>query len=527
VQTTRPLWDILTDRPALPQDPPPQLQVDVAIIGGGITGLTTAALLAAEGASVAVLEAREVGSGVTSGSTGHLTQVLDMRYADIERRLGPERARLVARSSAQAIEQIAQIVDRFGIACDFERVPGYLFTEREEHVDNLQRELEAARRAGLEVAAADVPLPFVTRAGLRVEGQAQLDPLAYVLGLAVRLASRGCHVFERSRVVAIDEGEPCRVHLERGGVVTASRIILATHVPLNRVLLTPRVAQYRSYVLSGPASTTVAGLFWDTEDPYHYLRRQRVGDEYHWLVGGADHKTGKEPSARDPFLALREYGARLGLRRISEYWSAQVVEPADGLPMIGRNALSQRVYVATGFSGNGLTFGTLAAMILRDACLDRDNPYAKLYAATRVESVAALGSVIGESVDFPLHLLSDSLLPPEARSLDEIERGEGKTIRVDGERLAVYRDAHGVLHAVSPVCTHLGCHVRFNSAEATWDCPCHGSRFDVEGRVLDGPAVRNLAHRELDDAPPATPRDAQPAFVDIAANLGLARRTAR
>jgi glycine/D-amino acid oxidase-like deaminating enzyme/nitrite reductase/ring-hydroxylating ferredoxin subunit len=527
VQTTRPLWDILTNRPALPRDPPPHLHVDVAIIGGGITGLTSAALLTAAGASVALLEAREIGSGVSAGSTGHLTQVLDMRYAELEHRIGIERTRRVARSSAQAIEQIAELVAGFGIECSFERVPGYLFTEREEHVDNLARELDVARRAGLAVERHDVPLPFVTRSGLRVEGQAQIDPLAYVFGLAVRLASRGCPLFEHSRVVAIDEGEPCRVHLERGGVVTAARIILATHVPLNRVLLTPRVAQYRSYVLSGPASTTVPGLFWDTEDPYHYLRRQRVGDEYHWLVGGADHKTGKDPAARDPFLTLREYGARLGLSRISEYWSAQVVEPADGLPLIGRNALSHRVYVATGFSGNGLTFGTLAAMILRDACLDRDNPYAKLYAATRLEPVAALGSVIGENVDFPLHLLSDSLLPPEARSLDEIERGEGKTIRVDGERLAVYRDVHGVLHAVSPVCTHLGCHVRFNSAEATWDCPCHGSRFDVEGRVLDGPAVRTLRHRELDEGPPATPRDAQPALAGIAAGWRVAGPSAR
>jgi glycine/D-amino acid oxidase-like deaminating enzyme len=288
VHTTRPLWDTLTDRPALPRDPPPHLHVDVAIVGGGITGLTSAALLTAAGSSVALLEAREIGSGVTSRSTGHLTQILDVRYADIERRLGAERTRLVALSSAQAIEQIAEIVERFGIDCGFERVPGYLYTEHEEHVDNLEHELEVARRAGLSVRRDDVPLPFVTRAGLRVEGQAQLDPLAYVAGLAVNAAARGCHVFERSHVIAIDEGEPCRVHLERGGVVTASRIILATHVPLNRVLLTPRVAQYRSYVLSGPASSTVPGLFWDTEDPYHYLRRHRVGDDYHWLVGGAD-----------------------------------------------------------------------------------------------------------------------------------------------------------------------------------------------------------------------------------------------
>jgi glycine/D-amino acid oxidase-like deaminating enzyme/nitrite reductase/ring-hydroxylating ferredoxin subunit len=519
VNTTRPLWDVLSTRPSFPSATSPRLHVDVAIIGAGITGLTSATLLKAAGLSVAVLEARAIGSGVTSGSTGHLTQILDTRYYELEQKLGAERTRLVAQSSAEAIEQIAEIVQRLDIACGFERVPGYLYTEREEHVDNLARELDAARRAGVRAVRDDVPLPFFTRAGLRVDGQAQLDPLAYVFGLARALPGDGCHIFERARVIAIDEGEPCRVHLEGGGVVTSSRIILATHVPLNRVLLTPRVAQYRSYVLSGTAPTSVPGLFWDTEDPYHYLRRHRVGDAHQWLVGGADHKTGQEPSDQDPFLALRAYASKLGVSTISQYWSAQVVEPADGLPLIGRNALSQRVYVATGYSGNGLTFGTLAAAILRDACLERDNLYAKLYAATRIESMSALGSVIGEGVDFPLHLLSDSLIPPDARSLEEIERGEGKTIRVDGERLAVYRDPHGSLHAVSPVCTHLGCHVKFNAAEATWDCPCHGSRFDVDGRVLDGPAIRSLARRELDEAPPMTPRDlhmvgARPAKVN-------------
>jgi glycine/D-amino acid oxidase-like deaminating enzyme/nitrite reductase/ring-hydroxylating ferredoxin subunit len=522
VNTTQPLWDNLTSSPALPRDPSPRLHVDVAIIGAGITGLTSAALLKERGHSVAVLEARAVGSGVTSGSTGHLTQILDTRYFELERTFGAERTRLVAQSSAEAIDQIAELIQRYEIACGFERVPGYLYTEREEHVDNLTRELDAARRAGLAAVSAVPPLPFPVRASLRIDGQAQIDPLAYVNGLARALPSDNCHIYEHCRVIAIDEGDPCRVHLEKGGEVTASRIILATHVPLNRVLLTPRVAQYRSYVVSGPAPSSVPGLFWDTEDPYHYVRRHRVGDEWHWLVGGADHKTGKAPADEDPFLSLRAYGGRFGLTTVTNYWSAQVVEPADGLPLIGRNALSRRVYVASGFSGNGLTFGTLAAMILRDACIGRDNRYAKLYSATRIESVSALGSVIGEGVDFPLHLSSDWLLPPEVTSLDAIERGEGKTIRIGGERLAVYRDAHGSLHAVSPVCTHLGCHVKFNAAEATWDCPCHGSRFDVDGRVLDGPAVRNLARRELDDAPPGTPRDLAPAKVtDEAAHAEL------
>lgn len=515
VHSTRPPWGHhVVTRPALPRDPTPRLHVDVAVVGGGITGVTSALLLAQAGQSVALFEAREVGSGVTSGSTGHLTQVLDTRYEALERQVGVEGARLVAASGAEVIDLIAQLVERLQLDCQFSRVPGYLFTEREEHVDNLERELDAARRAGISVEPCAAPLPFATRLALRFPGQAQLDPLAYLYGLVGELARSGCHVFEHSRVVAIDEGEPCRLHLERGGEVTAGRVVLATHVPLNRLLLTPRLAQYRSYVLSGPAPTSVPGLFWDTEDPYHYIRRHPVGDSFHWLLGGADHKTGQEPASSDPFLELRAYGAKLGLTALSGYWSAQVVEPADGLPLIGKNALSQRVYVATGFSGNGLTLGTLAALILRDACLGQPSRYSRLYAATRIESVAALRTFIGENVDFPLHLLSDALQPPEARALDEIDRGEGKTIRVGGERLAVYRDWHGTLHAVSPVCTHLGCHVKFNSAEATWDCPCHGSRFDVQGRVLDGPAVRPLRHRELEEGPPASPRELLPAIVD-------------
>ena len=487
----------------------------MAIVGGGITGVTSALLLRESGKSVAVFEARRLGSGVTSASTGHLTQVLDARYFELAQKLGKERARLVAESSGAAIALTAALVRRHEVACDFERVPGYLYTARGDHVDNLERELEAMRQVELDVARSDLPLSIPAKLALRIEEQAQLDPLAYLIGIARAAVVAGCHIYEGSRVMAIDDGDPCRLHLARGAEVTASRVILATHVPLNRVLLTPRVAQYRSYVLSGPAREPVPGLFWDTEDPYHYVRSHRVGDVHHWLVGGADHKTGQEPDERDPFLELREFAAKLGVTTLSGYWSAQVVEPIDGLPLIGRNALSRHVYVATGFSGNGLTFGTLAAMILHDACLGLPNRYAKLYAATRLESVASLPTFIGENVDFPLHMLSDALLPPEARTLEEIDRGEGKSIRVGGERLAVYRDHDGILHAVSPVCTHLGCHVKFNSAERTWDCPCHGSRFDIEGRVLDGPAVRNLPHRELEDTPPASPRHLDPAPVRI------------
>jgi glycine/D-amino acid oxidase-like deaminating enzyme/nitrite reductase/ring-hydroxylating ferredoxin subunit len=436
--------------------------------------------------------------------------VLDTRYQQLEHRFGREGAALVARSSQAAIEQIARLVERTRADCDFARLPGYLFTEREDGVDELRLELEAARTAGLEVELSPVPLPLVARAGLCFPNQAQFNPLLYVNGLAANIPGDGSHVFEQARVVSIDEGEPCRVHLEHGEVLTADRVILATHVPLNRVLVTPRLAQYRSYVVSGVAPQSSPGLFWDTEDPYHYVRRQRVGDCFHWIVGGADHKTGQEPAGQEPFERIAEIAARIGLHAIEQRWSAQVVESVDGLPLIGKNAGSERVYVATGFSGNGMTFGTLSAMLLSDACLGRNNEYAELYSAARIKPLASLASFVGENVDFPLHLLSDALRPPEARSLREIAVGEGKTVRVGGRRLAVYRDDHQLLHAVSPVCTHLGCHVKFNHAEKTWDCPCHGSRFGLDGAVLDGPAAQNLDYQVLDDddLPPSQPLEA-------------------
>lgn len=482
------------------RDPHPRLDrddlhVDVAIVGGGITGITAGVLLKLAGKRVAVLEARRVGSGVTGGTTAHITEAIDTRYHVLESKFGRAGARLAAESSRAAIELIAELQSRFSIPCGFERVPGYFFTARDEGVEDVQQELESAGRAGLLVAAAPCPLPILVKAAIRFEDQAQFHPLAYVDTLAGQIAGDGSHVFEGARVITVDEGEPCRVHLENGPTLTADRVILATHAPLSKVLLQTKVAHYRSYVVSGPVEQAAHGLFWDTDDPYHYIRSQRVGDSTHLIVGGEDHKTGHETDTEAPFQRLASYARDLGLRDVTHRWSAQVIEPVDGLPFIGRNAASDRVYVATGYSGNGMTFGTIAAKILADACLERPNPYAELYEATRMKPLASLTTFIGENIDFPLHLLSDAVRPADARSVDELEPGDGKIVRVGGERLAVYRDPKGRLHAVSPVCTHLGCQVRFNSAERTWDCPCHGSRFDTEGGVIDGPAVRPLTNK--------------------------------
>jgi glycine/D-amino acid oxidase-like deaminating enzyme/nitrite reductase/ring-hydroxylating ferredoxin subunit len=494
---TPPLWESTVERPRYPRLEEDNLHVDVAIVGGGITGITAATLLKAAGKRVAVIEARRIASGVTGGTTAHLTAALDTRYHELESKFGKEGARLAAESSSEAIELVAALAGTLPGRADFEWLPGYLFTENDDDVGTLKKELEAARRAGLSVEHSEVPLPFLTKGGIRFERQAQFHPLAYVEALASALPGAGGHVFEQSRVIAIDEGEPSKIYLEHGSMLSAERVILATHTPLNVLMLETKIAQYRSYVVSGPVEQAPHGLFWDTADPYHYVRAQRVGDRQHLIVGGEDHKTGKARDEREPFAALEVYAARVGLRQIERHWSAQVVEPVDGLPFIGKNALSDRVYVATGFSGNGTTFGTLAAQILADACFDKPNRFAELYAATRIKPLASLASFLGENVDFPMHLLSDRVHPPDVKSMDEIGPGEGKTVRVNGERLAVYRDVTGTLSACSAVCTHLGCHVKFNQAEKTWDCPCHGSRFSSKGEVLDGPAVRGLPRRHV------------------------------
>lgn len=494
---TPPLWELGLERARYPRLEEDDRYFDVAVVGAGITGVTAATLLKAAGKRVVLLEARHVASGVTGGTTAHLTAALDTRYHELESKFGRTGAALAAESSLEAIELVATLAASAPERADFEWLPGYLYTESDEDVDGLKKELEAARRAGLTVEHSEVPLPLVAKAGIRFERQAQFHPLTYVNALTAALPGGGCNVHEQSRVIALDEGEPCKLYLEHGVMVNAEHVILATHTPLNRVLLETKIAQYRSYVVSGPVEQAPHGLFWDTADPYHYVRSQRVGDRRHLIVGGDDHKTGKADDERGSYASLESYAARLGLRSVECRWSAQVVEPVDGLPFIGRNALSSRVYVATGFSGNGTTFGTLAARILSDACLGQPNRFAELYAATRVKPLASLATFLGENVDFPMHLLSDRLHPPDAKSLDEIGPGEGKTVRLNGERLAVFRDVTGQLSACSAVCTHLGCHVKFNQAEKTWDCPCHGSRFSRDGEVLDGPAVRGLPRRHV------------------------------
>jgi glycine/D-amino acid oxidase-like deaminating enzyme/nitrite reductase/ring-hydroxylating ferredoxin subunit len=473
------------------------LAVDVAIVGGGISGLTAATILSRAGKRVVVLERDTLGSGETGNTTGHLTCAVDARYQRLIRDFGEESARLVAQSSRDAIVWMESLIAAAGIDCGFSRVAGYLYTERESDVTVLADELDAARRAGCSVEWTDeVPLPFQTYGAVRWHDQAQLHATAYLDGLLKEAITQGLQLYENTRVLGVHEDTPCRIETDRG-TVRAADVFVAAHVPVNnRVLLHTKIAAYRSYALAAVAPTGLSpGLFWDTDDHHHYTRLQDVDGQTYLIVGGEDHRTGHQLDTSASYERLIAY-ARDRFRIVnSEFrWSGQIIEPVDGLPFIGRNAVGQHVYVATGYAGNGMTFGTLAGMIVGDLIVGRSNPYADLYDATRIKPLAAAVDYMKENLAFPVHLVTDRLtaLNADDRAVQALRPGEGGIFDSDEGKLAVCRDKQHALHACSAVCTHLGCDVAWNMAEQTWDCPCHGSRFSPDGSVINGPAVSDL-----------------------------------
>ncbi len=464
----------------------------MAVVGGGITGLTTAVLLAERGMRVAVLERGRMGSGATGRSTGHLSTLPDAGYEAIELRFGLEAARSVARGTERAIDDIERFAHEIGAASAFHRATGYCFTESFHHRDELADRLAAARRVGLRVREVDpVPLPFRTCTGFAVEGQAALEPEPYMAALARRALSDGCLLFEQSPVLAVEDGAPCRV-VTKGGVVTASAVVLATHTPLGPSVLHAALTPRRSYALAlhGPGRPP-PGLFWDMAPPYDYLRA-RVGDEAGWVVGGCDHRVGRgDPVAASSALELyvRE---RFGPVEILRRWSSQHYASADGLPLIGHAPMSTGVLLATGFGGDGLVYGMVAARLLADLLHPGRSRDEALYQPSRVR-VGTVTSLLRQNLDVARHFVRDRIAPAELHALGAVAREEGRLVKLGRQMVAAYRDQAGHLHAHDARCTHMRCIVQWNRLERTWDCPCHGSRYDIEGRVLEGPATTQLA----------------------------------
>lgn len=499
MDATDPLWTNAPRKGSYPQYAGEGDHWDVVVIGAGITGILCAFLLKRAGLRVAVFESDAVAAGVSGRTSAHLTQVLDTRFHQLSRHLGDAATGAVARACGEAIGFLEHLAVEQEIDCDFARLPGYLFAQNQEQAEELEAERAACLRAGIDARwGPSLPLPLPVTGSLEFPRQARFHPRAFLYGLAAQIPDGRCAVFERTHVEAIYDGHPCRLVVSGGAEATADRVVMATHVPLSSVVLQTRLAHYQSYVVSGPSPLPLEGLFWDLEDPYHYIRPVVVNGERHLIVGGGDHKTGQEPDTQAALERVAAYARKLGVT-VEHAWSAAVIEPVDGLPLIGKTPGKGSLYVGTGYSGTGLTFGTLAAQIIAGELTGQPHPAAEHFDPSRFTPLQSIRAFLAENVDYPLHLLGDAVAPAEARSIDGIAPGEGKLLRVGSKRLAVYRDFDGSLRAVSAVCTHLGCHVHFNNAERTWDCPCHGSRYDVEGRVLDGPALKPLARAELAD----------------------------
>lgn len=492
--TRQTLWHATRE---IPPHPPleGQARVEVAIVGAGITGLTVARLLVQEGRQVAVIEQGRIGSGTTGGTTAHVTQVPDRRFRELISSFNREDVRMVVDSSRVALERIASFVEEDGIDCDFTRIPAYLYTELETKVADLQREAEAAGSVGMPATfVREVPLPFPVAGAVRFEDQARFHPTAYLAGLARKVTDAGMRIYEGTRVVNVQDGEPCRVETDHGTIL-ADRVLFATHTPAGFTLLHAELEPLRSYVLAVRLRDQEVpdGLFFDTAEPYNYTRKQPTGRGDLLIVGGQDHKVGDEgePPASD--FKLEEYVRRhWNVESVEHRWSAQLYDPPDGLPLIGESLTSSRVFLATGYSGTGMTFGTLGGMLLADLALGRGNPWAGLYRPSRIRPLTAIPEIAKLNVQSAASFIKDRIEIPRVRDLSEVPAGQGRVVQMEGERMAVYRDESGTVHAVSPVCTHAQCIVHWNSSEKTWDCPCHGSRFEPGGKVIEGPAVKDL-----------------------------------
>jgi glycine/D-amino acid oxidase-like deaminating enzyme/nitrite reductase/ring-hydroxylating ferredoxin subunit len=480
------------------------LDVDVLVLGGGLTGLTAAYLLVRAGARVAVLERRRLGAGDTSHTTAHVTAITDARPDELRRLIGDADAAALWAAGLGAMLQIERLVETLDIACDWRRVPGFLhapFDAPEEECarqrPSFRQDAEWAQQWGVPATAVG-RVPVVESPGVQFPSQAVFHPVKYLRGLATGLRAEGVPVYEHSEAVFTDDPEHLDCH---GHHIRAGWILMATHNPLpgrearaKAHLRQTKLALYTSHVLSARLTRAAPadGLFWDTNDPYRYLRLETDDQGCRIVAGGEDHKTGQASDSSEPQGALERWVRQLFPdAAVTHRWSGQVIETPDATPFIGE--VAPRQWIATGYAGNGMTFGTLAAMLMRDAVTGVDNPWARVVSPARASATRDPWTYLTENTDYPYYMLRRLLGRDAGGKLYDLARGHGAVVTRDGHHVAAARDDEGRFHLRSATCTHMGCQVTWNELERSWDCPCHGSRFGIDGQVLSGPAEHGLA----------------------------------
>lgn len=470
------------------------LSTDVCVVGAGIAGLTTAYFCAKEGMSVCVLDSGPIAGGQSGRTTAHLTSIMDDRFQYLIRHFGEDKTMRITESHQVAIDQIENIIKTENIDCDFSRLDGYLFLSPDETLEFLERELNASYRVGLQNVELinDFNHSGIGPA-LKFSHQAQFHPIKYINGIVRILEKLGVTIHPYVRVEEIADSSPCRVTTVSGKVIKCGSVVVATNTPINdRFAIHTKQAPYRTYAIAAriPHGEIPRALYWDTGHPYHYVRLQESYDNDHdvVIVGGEDHKTGQEENPEQRFKNLEAWTKKMfpKVKSVFQKWSGQVWEPVDSLAFIGRNPGEQNVFICTGDSGQGMTYGAIAGMLITDLILGRSNPWEKLYEPSR-KPFSSPVQFIKENINVADQYL-EYFRSASTESVSEIDRNEGAILQDGINKIAAYRDEKGHIHQFSAVCPHLGGIVHWNKVEKSWDCPCHGSRFNAQGEPITGPA---------------------------------------
>jgi hypothetical protein len=478
---------------------------DVIIVGGGITGISTALLLQREGKKCCIFEAHDLCFGTTGGTTAHLNTVLDTPNSTIIKNFGKDNAVMVAKAAREAIDLIKKNIKRYSINCAFEETSAFLFSQNKDQTKDLQSIEDSCRELRISIAKRNsIPIPIEHEKVIEIKKQAKFNPTFYVMALAAEYEKEGGFILKNCRVHSAENTDPVTVQTSQG-VFRSHFLIYATHIPPGINILNFRCAPYRSYAMAVRLSDNKypEELIYDMYEPYHYYRTQKIGQKNYFIVGGEDHKTGHEQNTESCFQKLESHIRKyFKVKEIPYRWSSQYFEPVDGLPYIGHMpGKPGNILVATGYGGNGMIYSQVASMLLKEIIQGNDSAYGKLFDPNRIKPVAGFTNFVKENVSVAKDWLSKLLPKEKLEQFADVAPGEAKVVKVEGEAVALYKDENGSLHAINPTCTHMKCHVAWNSTEKTWDCPCHGARYSADGQVLNGPAdidleKVNLAEKE-------------------------------
>jgi glycine/D-amino acid oxidase-like deaminating enzyme/nitrite reductase/ring-hydroxylating ferredoxin subunit len=475
---------------------------DALIIGGGITGLTAALLLQNAGKKVVIAEAHTLGFGTTGGTSAHINSFADTTYKEAAGAFGQDGAQLFAEAVNEGYGLIKANISTYRIDCDYETKTGFVYAEDDQQADQLDDVFEGTKAVGVPVNyTIQVPTPLKFQAALEFPGQAQFHPLKYLQAIAKAFIAAGGVMLENTKIESLEKHEDTHIGMAGELKIYAKNVVYATHIPPGLNSYSLRCAPYRSYVLGVKLKTDtyLDALVYDMQEPYHYFRTHVIDGEKLLIAGGNDHKTGHDEPEK-AFEDLEKYIRKnYNVSSVKYRWSSQYYVPVDGFPYIGQMPEAAKgVYCATGYNGNGMMLGSIAGKMLADQIQGKEIKYEKIFSPSRLKPLAGFKAFVEENADVAYHMVADRFSIHETDSLKRMQPGTGKVVEVDGKKIAAYRDDQGEIFALSPVCTHAGCIVNWNGEEKSWDCPCHGARYDINGQVLTGPATLSLAKIDLD-----------------------------